>query len=50
MSCGCGRTLSDARNQGAYAVKNASPIRRNEDVDRPGNRVRWPLEAPTTCI
>jgi polar amino acid transport system substrate-binding protein len=25
--------------EGAYLVKNDSPIRRNEDVDRPGNRI-----------
>lgn len=25
--------------EGAYLVKNGSPIRRNEEVDRPGNRV-----------
>ena len=25
--------------EGAYLVQNASPIRRNEEVDRPGNRV-----------
>ena len=35
--------------EGAYAVRTASPLQRNEDVDRPGTASRWAAAVPTTC-
>lgn len=35
--------------EGAYLVREASALRRNEDVDRAGTRVVVAAAAPTTC-
>jgi polar amino acid transport system substrate-binding protein len=35
--------------EGAYLVRQDSPLQANEEVDRAGHRVVWARAAPTTC-